>query len=117
MGMVGPSLGLAPDMQFGKNLWTGPFGATPGFRGIIDAALQQPGRTEFGGEDADVDFCSTGTLHMTTLIFLGNPTLIRGQLGGSAITCGNAAPNFSGSNCTAQIIDTTETDRPWITSD
>jgi hypothetical protein len=117
MAMVGLSLGLAPDMQFGTNLWTGPFGSTPTFQGIIDGALQQPGRTVFGGEDADVDFGSTGTLHMTTLIFLGNPTLIRGQLGVSAITCGNAASGFDNSNCTAQIIDTTQTDRPWITSD
>jgi len=117
MAMVGLSLGLASDMQFGTSLWTGPFGSTPTFQGIIDAALQQPGRTVFGGEDADVDFGSTGTLHMTTLIFLGNPTLIRGQLGVSAITCGNAASGFSSNNCTAEIIDTTQTDRPWITSD
>jgi len=117
MAMVGLSLGLAPDMQFGTSLWTGPFGATPTFQGIIDAALQQPGRTEFGGEDADVDFGSTGTLHMTTLIFLGNPTLKSSQLGVSAITCGNAASGFNSNNCTAQIIDTTQTDRPWITSD
>src|SRR5260370_30584200 len=116
MGMVGPSLGLAPDMQFGTNLWTGPFGATPGFRGIIDAALQQPGRTEFGGEDADVDFGSTGALHVTTLIFLGNPTIITRQLDVSAIACGNAASSFNSKNCTAQIIDTTQSDRPWITS-
>jgi hypothetical protein len=117
MAMVGLSLGLAPDMQFGTSLWTGPFGATPTFQGIIDAALQQPGRTEFGGEDADVDFGSTGTLHMTTLIFLGNPTLKSSQLGVSAITCSNAESGFNSNNCTAQIIDTTQTDRPWITSD
>jgi len=117
MAMVGLSLGLASDMQFGTNLWTGPFGATPTFQGIIDGALQQPGRTVFGGEDADVDFGSTGTLHLTTLLFLGNPTLVTGQLGVSAITCGNAASGFNSSNCTAQIIDTTQTDRPWITSD
>jgi hypothetical protein len=117
MGMVALSLGLASDMQFGTNLWTGPFGATPTFQGVIDGALQHPGKTVFGGEDADVDFGSTGTLHMTTLIFLGNPTLIRGQLGVSAITCGNAASGFNSNNCTAQIIDTTQTDRPWITSD
>ena len=118
MGMVGLSLGLAPDMQFGTSLWTGPFGSTPTFQGIIDAALQHPGKILFGGEDADVDFGSTGTLHMTTLIFLGNPTLRgKGQLGVSAITCANAASGFNSSNCTAQIIDTTQTDRPWITSD
>src|SRR5712691_10176512 len=63
MAMVGLSLGLAADKQFGTNLWTGPFGSTPTFQGIIDAALQQPGRVELGGEDADVDFGSTGTAH------------------------------------------------------
>ncbi len=109
MAMVGLSLGLGPNMQFGTNLWTGPFGSTPTFHGIIDAALQQPGRTVFGGEDADVDFGSTGTLHMTTLIFLGNPTLTSGQLGVSAITCTNAASSFNSNNCTSQIIDTTQT--------
>jgi hypothetical protein len=117
MGMVALSLGLSPNMQFGTNLWTGSFGATPTPQGIIDGALQQPGKTEFGGEDADVDFGSTGTLHMTTLIFLGNPTLITGQLGVSAITCNNAASGFNSSNCTDKIIDLTQTDRPWITSD
>ncbi len=117
MAMVGLSLGLAPDLQFGTSLWTGPFGSTPTFQGIIDAALQQPGRVEFGGEDADVDFGATGTLHFTTLLFLGNPTLVSGQLGVSAIACLNAASSFSTAGCHAQIIDLTESDRPWTTSD
>ena len=117
MGMVGLSLGLAPDQQFGTSLWTGPFGATPTFQGIIDSALQQPGRIEFGGEDADVDFGSTGALHFTTLLFLGNQTLRAGQLGVSAISCPNAAAAFSAATCHGQIIDLTESDRPWITSD
>jgi hypothetical protein len=117
MGLVGLSLGLAPDQQFGTSLWTGPFGATPAFQGIIDAALQQPGRIEFGGEDADVDFGSSGALHLTTLLFLGNPTLLSGQLGVSAITCANAATAFNAATCRSQIIDVTESDRPWITSD
>src|SRR2546425_581900 len=117
MAMVGLSLGLAADKQFGTSLWTGPFGATPTFQGIIDAALQQPGRVEFGGEDADVDFGPTGTLHLTTLLFLGNPTLRSGQLGVSAIACPNAALGFSAGSCHAQIIDLTEPDRPWTTSD
>jgi len=117
MAMVGLSLALAPDMQFGTNLWTGPFGATPAFRGIIDAALQQPGKRVFGGGDADVDMGSTGTLHASTLIFLVNPTFTRAQLGVSAITCLNGAANFNPRNCTAQIIDTTQSDRQWITSD
>jgi hypothetical protein len=117
MGMVGLSLGLAPDRQFGTSLWTGPFGSTPAFQGIIDAALQQPGRIEFGGEDADVDFGSSGALHLTTLLFLGNQTLVTGQLGVSAITCANAATAFNAATCRSQIIDVTESDRPWITSD
>src|SRR2546427_1296091 len=108
MAMVGLSLGLAADKQFGTSLWAGPFGATPTFQGIIDAALQQPGRVEFGGEDADVDFGSTGTLHLTTLLFLGTPTLVTGQLGVSAITCRNATASFSAAGCRAQIIDLTE---------
>ena len=117
MGMIGLSLGLAPDRQFGTNLWTGPFGATPTFQGIMDAALQQPGRIVFGGEDGAVDFGSTGALHLTTLLFLGNQTLLTGQLGVSAITCPNAAAAFNAATCHAQIIDLTESDRPWITSD
>jgi hypothetical protein len=117
MAMVALSLGLASDMQFGTSLWTGPFGSTPTFQGIVDSALQQPGRVEFGGEDADVDFGSTGTLHLTSLIFLGNPTVVTGQLGVSAIACPNAASGFSAGGCHAQIIDLTESDRPWITSD
>src|SRR3989441_1448247 len=117
MAMVGLSLGLAADKQFGTSLWTGPFGATPTFQGIIDAALQQPGRVEFGGEDADVDFGPTGTLHLPTLLFLGNPTILTGQLGVSAITCRNAAASFSAAGCQSQIIDLTQSDRPLTTPD
>jgi len=117
LGMVALSLGLAPDRQFGTSLWTGVFGSTPTFQGIIDGALQQPGRVEFGGEDADVDFGSTGTLHLTTLLFLGNPTLRTGQLGVSAIACPNATSSFNAGSCHSQIIDVTESDRPWTTSD
>src|SRR2546426_142082 len=117
MAMVALSLGLAADKQFGTSLWTGPFGATPTFQGIIDAALQHPGRVEFGGEDADVDFGPTGPLHLTPLLCLGTPPLRSGQLGVSAIACPNAALGFSAGSCHAQIIDLTESDRPWATSD
>jgi len=114
MGIVGLSW-----LKSGTNLWTGPFGSTPTFQGVIDAALQQPGKRVFGGGDADVDMgtTSTGTLHASTLIFLVNPAFTRAQLGVSAISCPNAIPNFNAKNCTAQIIDTTESDRQWITSD
>ena len=50
---------------FGTHLWTGPFGSTPTFQGLIDAGLQQPGRFVFGSGDTDVDLSSTGTLHAT----------------------------------------------------
>src|SRR4029434_7430561 len=61
-------------LTFGTPLWSGPFGSIPTFRGIVDSALQLPGRRlVFGGGDADVDFGSTGTLHATTLIFLPSP--------------------------------------------
>jgi hypothetical protein len=112
MAMVGLSW-----LTFGTNLWTGPFGSTPTFQGVIDAALQQPGKRVLGGGDADVDMGSTGALHASTLIFLFNPTFASAQLGVSAITCPNGATSFNPGNCTAQIIDTTQSDRQWITSD
>src|SRR5712692_4861416 len=65
MGIVGLSW-----LINGTSLWTGPFGSTPTFQGVIDAALQQSGKRVFGGGDADVDMGSTGTLHASTLIFL-----------------------------------------------
>ncbi len=104
-------------LQFGTNLWTGAFGATPTFQGVVDAALQQPGRRVFGGGDADVDLGSTGTLHASTLIFIVNPTFTSYQLGVSAIACPGATGSFSLSGCTSQIIDTAGADRQWITSD
>src|SRR5713226_9073413 len=112
MGIVGLSW-----LNFGTNLWTGPFGSTPTFQGVIDAGLQQPGRRVFGGGDADVDMGSTGTMHVSTLIFLVNPQFNAFRLGVSAITCPNAATSFNINNCTSQIIDKTESDRQWVTSD
>jgi hypothetical protein len=103
--------------DFGTGLWTGAFGSTPPFRGIVDAELQQSGKFVFGGQDADVDFGSTGSLHLTTLIILINPVFRAAQVGVSAIACPNAASSFSLSSCHSQIIDKTTTDRPWTTSD
>jgi len=105
-------------LQFGTNLWTGPFGSTPTLRGKVDAGLQQPGRRVFGGGDADVDFGSTGTIHATTLIFIANKRLNSFTLGVSAIACpgGNSA-SLDLASCTKQIIDTAGDDRQWITSD
>jgi hypothetical protein len=103
---------------FGTHLWIGPFGSTPTFRGLLDADLQKPARSIFGSGDADVDFGSTGTLHASTLIFLINPPFNNAQLGVSAITCPNGtSPSFDISGCTKKIIDTTQSDRQWITSE
>jgi hypothetical protein len=102
----------------GTDLWTGPFGSSPIFQGIVDGALQHPGKSVFGGEDADVDIGSTGRLHISTNLALVNPPFRSAQIGVSAITCPSPAfSTFSISQCTAQIIDTTNDDRPWITSD
>jgi hypothetical protein len=116
MGMVSLQWLFDPS-NFGTDLWTGPFGSTPTFQGVIDAALQHPGKSVFGAGDADVDIGSSGRLHATTLIFLLNPTFNNAQLGVSAITCPSPASGFSIGNCTEQIIDTTGDDRPWITSE
>ncbi len=103
---------------FGTALWTGPFGSGPIHQGIVDNALQHPGKSVFGAGDADVDIGSTGRLHISTLVFLFNPTFRRSQIGVSAITCPNpSSGTFSITQCTAQVIDTTNDDRPWITSD
>jgi hypothetical protein len=116
MGMVSLQWLFDP-ASFGTALWTGIFGTAPAFRGIVDNKLQHPGKTVFGAGDADIDIGSTGRVHITTLIILAKP--INGaQIGVSAITCRPPlAGNLSIASCTAQIIDTTESDRPWITSD
>ena len=116
MGMVSLQWLFDPT-NFGTDLWTGPFGSMPTFQGVIDGALQHPGKTIFGAGDADVDIGSSGRLHACTIIFLFNPKFNRAQIGVSAITCPSPASGFSISQCTEQIIDTTENDRPWITSE
>jgi hypothetical protein len=99
---------------FQTNIWEGTFGSTPVFQGPIDAAIKN---RVGGGGDADIDLGSTGTLHVTTLVFFFNPVTKIKQLGVSAITCPNADTSNNFANCTAQIIDTTQSDRPWITSE
>src|SRR5881397_3262904 len=100
--------------QFFTNTWKGSFGQTPVFQGTIDAAIAN---NVGGGGDADVDIGSTGTLHVSTLVFFFNPVTKITQLGVSAITCPNADTSNNFANCKAQIIDTTQADRQWVTSD
>jgi hypothetical protein len=99
---------------FQTNAWEGAFGQTPVFQGAIDSMIRNG---IGGGEDADVDFGSTGTIHVTTLLAVFNPQTKITQLGVSAITCphGDMSNNFS--KCTKQILDFNQADRPWITSD
>jgi hypothetical protein len=95
------------------NLWKGSFGSTPAYEGPIDARING----SYGGDDADVDIGSTGTLHVSTLVLVFNPKLNQLQLGISSIACpGGDTSNHYG-NCTSQLLDTTKTDRPFITSD
>ncbi len=100
--------------QFATNAWKASFGQNPVFQGQIDSSLA-PGVE--GGEDADVDLGSTGTLHATTLLAFFNPLTKITQLGVSAITCPNADLSSDFAHCTSRIIGTTQADRPWITSD
>jgi len=110
------SLGSFP---LGTQLWTGNFGSTPALQGSIDTALTKAGfSVVFGGGDADVNLGSTGTLNATTIVIPVNKPFRSAEISISAIRCPNpTAPDFSVSNCTAQIIDFSGNDRPWITSD
>jgi len=99
--------------QFFTNVWKGPFGSTPVFQGQIDAHIGK----SVGGGDADLDVGSTGTLHATTLVFFFNPTFNAVQLGVSAITCPTANTSNDFASCKAQILDQTQADRQWVTSD
>ncbi len=100
--------------NFFTHVWKGPFGSTPAFQGEIDADL---GTRVGGGGDADIEIGSTGTLHATTLIFFFNPVLKITQLGVSAIACAGANTSNDFASCKKQIIDTTQSDRQWVTSD
>jgi hypothetical protein len=101
---------LSWESPFGTHMWTGQFGTTPADQGEFDVNIA-PGI--FGGEDADVDLGSTGTLHATSLIFINHGS----QLGVSALACPNADTSNHFANCKLQVIDTTTADRQWITSD
>lgn len=118
MAMVSLQWLFDPTAVVGTELWTRPFGTKPTLQGIVDGSLQHPGKSTLGGGDADVDIGSTGRLHISTLIALVNNPFNHAQSGVSAITCPSpASGTFAISQCTAQIIDTTNGDRPWVTSD
>ncbi len=118
-----PAVSIGPDgsvvlgslswQLFQTNVWRGSFGTAPTAIGPIDAHIGMG----IGGGDEDLDFGSTGTLHASTLIFFFNPVRNRAQLGVSAIACQDFAKASDFSHCKSQIIDTTQADREWITSD
>lgn len=102
-------------LPFQVNLWTGRFGSTPTFFGGMDQSVPSSGngRVSLGDGDADVDIASTGTLHLADLDFIFNNN--GGfQLGVSVTNCPKAATGPGG--CTTAVLDTTQDDRPWITS-
>lgn len=100
---------LSWESPFGTHMWTGQFGSVPADQGVFDLNLA-PGVS--GGEDADIDLGSTGTLHATSLLFIDKG----GRLGVSALACPNADTSANFAHCKSQIIDTTQADRQWITS-
>jgi len=123
MGGSEPAVTIGPDgtvvlggldwFQFQTDVWKGSFGTAPAAIGPIDAHIG----TGIGGGDEDLDFGSTGTLHASTLMFIFNPTMNAAQLGVSAIACPHFASASDFTGCTAKLIDTTQADRQWITSD
>ena len=123
-GSSEPAVTIGPDgttvftslswITFGTNVWKTSFGGSPAYQGIPDNGIVSG---QLGGEDADADIGSTGTLHLTSLVALINPPFTAARLGVSAITCRNADTSNNFANCKAQIIDTTQADRQWITSD
>lgn len=123
MGGSEPAVTIGPDgtvvlgaldwFQFQTDVWKGAFGTAPSAIGPIDAHIGMG----VGGGDEDLDLGSTGTLHASTLMFFFNPATRLKQLGVSAISCKNFAAASDFSSCKAQIVDTTQADRQWITSD
>jgi hypothetical protein len=101
---------LSWESPFGTHMWAGPFGTTPVDQGVFDLNIA-PGVS--GGEDADIDLGSTGTLHATSLIFINHGS----QLGVDALACPNADTTSNFAQCSLKVIDTTTSDRQWITSD
>src|SRR5690348_2267634 len=100
--MVVDGLGWLP---FQVNLWRGQFGATPGYFGAMDTALQAngQGRTELGDEDADVEVTSAGTTLLTDLDIFLNPPFTKAQLGVSVTRCPAGTTGPAG--CTTTQLD------------
>src|SRR5260370_41690071 len=94
MGMVSLQWLFDPS-NFGTDLWTGPFGSTPTFQGVIDAALQHPGKSVFGAGDADVDIGSSGRVDAATLRFSFHSTFYKAHLRISPLTGPRPTSRFS----------------------
>jgi hypothetical protein len=103
-------------LPFQVNLWKGTFGTTPSYFGAMDTNLNNvgAGRTTLGDGDADVKFTSAGTTLLADLNFVVNPKFNKFQLGVDVTRCPSAATGPSG--CTTSFLDTTEADRPWLTT-
>jgi hypothetical protein len=118
----GPDHTMAVDglgwLPFAVNLWKGHFGdMPPAFFGPMDTLLpvQGNGRTNLGDGDADVEVTSAGTILLADLdiIFSGGPGN-NAQLGVSVTRCPATATGPS--QCHSVVLDTTGSDRPWLTT-
>src|SRR5437899_12928299 len=107
-GSSEPAVTIGPDgtndftslswITFGTNVWKTAFGGSPAFQGIPDNGIVSG---QLGGEDADADIGSTGTLHFTSLVALINPPFTAARLGVSAVTCRNVDTSNNFANCEA----------------
>jgi len=110
--------GLINGASGSTNLWKGPFGQTPVFQGAVDASIANE---VAGGQEADVDLGSTGTLHVTSIVAFFNQITRVNYYGVAAIACPNADTSNNFAQCKAQIIDKSISSiysaGVWITSD
>jgi BNR repeat-like domain len=100
-------------LPFQVNVWTGTFGSTPTYLGGFGQVVPNHGnRLTLGDEDADIDFTSAGTLLLAELDVTPNPKFSQAQFGVDVTRCTNPS---DASTCTNQVLDQTNSDRPWIT--
>jgi len=103
-------------LPFQVNMWKGSFGSTPSYFGAMDTNLPHHGnRTALGDGDADLTVTSNGTTLLADLNFLVNPPFSKFQNGVGVTRCPASAKGPA--DCTTAILDTSNADRPWITSE
>lgn len=100
-------------LPFQDNVWTGRFGSTPSSFGALDRSIAIHGnRLGLGSEDADIEFTSANTMLLADLNVIPNSTSNQAQFGIDVVRCPTGA---DASSCTTNVLDQTNSDRPWIT--